>query len=216
MLNCLAMIRIFFEILKMKIRSISIEYSIKKSKQEKETTRILENDIQNLENEMNLQPRDCTQILLNQKKTELEIKRQHIIDGLLLRSRANWDENGEKCTEYFCKLEKKSFINKTISELIDHKGNNISDQSKILSEQECFYKNLYSSKSLFDNDDSFFHHDVRLTDEQRDSCEGNLTFKECGEALKLRKNGKSPGSDGFTVNFFKFFGKILVLLYFVH
>ena len=48
------MIRIFFEILKMKIRSISIEYSIKKSKQEKEATRILENDIQNLENEMNL------------------------------------------------------------------------------------------------------------------------------------------------------------------
>ena len=107
MLNCLAMIRIFFEILKMKIRSISIEYSIKKSKQEKEATRILENDIQNLENEMNLWPRVCTQILLNQKKTELEIKRQHIIDGLLLRSRANWHENGEKCTEYFCKLEKK-------------------------------------------------------------------------------------------------------------
>jgi hypothetical protein len=46
----------------MKIRSISIEYGIKKSKQEKETTRILENDIQNLENEMNLRPRDCTQI----------------------------------------------------------------------------------------------------------------------------------------------------------
>ena len=191
MLNCLAMIRIFFVILKMKIRSISIEYSIKKSKQEKETTNILENDIQNLENEMNLRPRDCTQILLNQKKTELEIKRQHIIDGLLLRSRANWHENGEKCTEYFCKLEKKSFINKIISELIDHKGNNISDQSKILSEQECFYKNLYPSKSLFDNDDSFFYHDVRLTDEQRDSCEGDLTFKECGEVLKLMKNGKS-------------------------
>jgi hypothetical protein len=101
------MIRIFFEILEMKIRSISTEYSIKKSKQEKETTRILENDIQNLENEMNLRPHDCTQKLLNQKKTELEIKRQHIIDGLLLRSRANWHENGEKCTEYFCKLEKK-------------------------------------------------------------------------------------------------------------
>jgi hypothetical protein len=50
-----------FEILKMKIRSISIEYSIKKSKQEKESTRILENDIQNLENKMNLRPRDCTQ-----------------------------------------------------------------------------------------------------------------------------------------------------------
>jgi hypothetical protein len=57
------------------------------------TTRILENDIQNLENEMNLQPRDCTQILLNQKKTELEIKRQHIIDGLLLRSGTRMGKN---------------------------------------------------------------------------------------------------------------------------
>jgi hypothetical protein len=96
----------FFEILKMKIRSISIEYSIKKSKQEKETTRILENDIQNLENEMNLRPRDCTQILLNQKKTELEIKRQHIIDGLLLRSLANWHENGENVLNIFVNYKK--------------------------------------------------------------------------------------------------------------
>jgi hypothetical protein len=124
---------------------------LKSLKQEKETTRILENDIQNLENEMNLRPRDCTHILLNQKKTELEIKRQHIIDGLLLRSQANWHEKGETCTEYSCKIEKKTLISKSISELIDHKGNNISDQSNILSEQECFYKNLYSSKSLFDN-----------------------------------------------------------------
>jgi hypothetical protein len=35
--------------------------------------------------------------------------------------------------------------------------------------------------------------------------EGNLSFKECGESLKLMKNGKSPGSDGFTVDFYKFF-----------
>jgi hypothetical protein len=35
--------------------------------------------------------------------------------------------------------------------------------------------------------------------------EGNLSFKECGEPLKLMKNGKSPGLDGFTVDFYKFF-----------
>jgi hypothetical protein len=46
----------------------------------------------------------------------------------------------------------------------------------------------------------------------------NLSFKECGESLKLMKNGKSPGSDGFTVDFYKFFWKdiILVLLFFGH
>jgi hypothetical protein len=37
--------------------------------------------------------------------------------------------------------------------------------------------------------------------------EGNLSFKECGESLKLMKNGKRPGSDGFTVDFYKFIWK---------
>jgi hypothetical protein len=38
--------QVFFEILKMKIRSVSIAYSIRKSRDEKEKTLKLENDIQ--------------------------------------------------------------------------------------------------------------------------------------------------------------------------
>ena len=48
-------------------------------------------------------------------------------------------------------------------------------------------------------------HNVKLSDELRDSCEGELTFTECGEAFKLMSNGKSPGSDGYTSDFYKFF-----------
>ena len=55
------------------------------------------------------------------------------------------------------------------------------------------------------DNDFFFQHDVKLSDEQKNSLEGNLSFKECGEPLKLMKNRKSPGSDGFTVDFYKFF-----------
>ena len=64
----------------------------------------LENDIQN---QMNLNPTEFIQVSLNQKKGELVNRRQDIVEGLLLRSRANWQENGERCSEYFCKLEKK-------------------------------------------------------------------------------------------------------------
>ena len=99
--------QVFFEILKMKIRSVSIAYSIRKSRDEKEKTLKLENDIQILENQMNLNPTEFIQASLNQKKGELENRRQDIVEGLLLRSRANWHENGERCSEYFCKLEKK-------------------------------------------------------------------------------------------------------------
>ena len=99
--------QVFFEILKMKIRSVSITYSIRKSRDEKEKTLKLENDIQILENQMNLNPTEFIQASLNQKKGELENRRQDIVEGLLLRSQANWHENGERCSEYFCKLEKK-------------------------------------------------------------------------------------------------------------
>jgi hypothetical protein len=49
------------------------------------------------------------------------------------------DENGEKCSEYFCKLEKKNFIKKTITERIDENGQHITDPSEILLEQQHFY-----------------------------------------------------------------------------
>ena len=51
---------------------------------------------------MNLNPTEFIQPSLNQKKGKLENRRQDIVEGLLLRSRANWHENGERCSEYFC------------------------------------------------------------------------------------------------------------------
>ena len=38
-----------------------------------------------------------------------------------------------------------------------------------------------------------------------DSCEGNISVKECLDALKAIGDGKSPGMDGFTVEFYEFF-----------
>jgi hypothetical protein len=124
---------------------------------------------------------------------------------MLLRSKANWHGNGEKCSQYFCKLEKKNFIKKTITELIDNAGHHISDQSKILLQQHEFYKTLYSTTNLDCNDESFLNHNIKLTEEQKYLCEGNITFKECAQSLKLMTNGKSPGSDGYTVDFFILF-----------
>ena len=50
---------------------------------------------------------------------------------------------------------------------------------------------------------------IKNSDFERSSCEGKLTFEECGLALKNMKNETSPGSDGFTVEFYKFFWKDL-------
>ena len=62
---------LFFEIIKMKIRSITIEYSITKSKREREFTKSLENEILHLDNIMNVSPSNETQLTLKQKQLEL-------------------------------------------------------------------------------------------------------------------------------------------------
>ena len=59
---------------------------------------------------------------------------------------------------------------------------------------------MYSTKNLDCNDESFFNHNIKLTEEQKYLCEGNITFKECAKSLKLMTNGKSPGYDGYTVD----------------
>ena len=78
----------------------------------------------------------------------------------------------------------------------------------INSEVACYYKTLYS-RNVLNIDERFFEHRIKLTDEQRELCEGNLTFNECTESLKSMKNGKSPGSDGYTVDFYKIFWKYI-------
>ena len=43
-----------------------------------------------------------------------------------------------------------------------------------------------------------------MTVQEKTSLEGEITLDEASVALKNMKNNKSPGFDGFTVEFFKF------------
>ena len=70
-----------------------------------------------------------------------------VTNGIILRSKTHWYEEGEKNTKYFLSLEKnkaKSHIRK----VIDSNSEEITDQGNILKEIRCFYSNLYSRKSV--------------------------------------------------------------------
>ena len=45
----------------------------------------------------------------------------------------------------------------------------------------------------------------KLEDEERDELDGPLTYEECKKSLESFQNGKSPGVDGLTVEFYKHF-----------
>ena len=76
-----------------------------------------------------------------EKNNALEKITEERIQGLILRSKAEMVEHGEKNSKYFASLEKKRSETKLISRLkINNKIN--TNQTEILSETELFYKNF--------------------------------------------------------------------------
>ena len=72
------------------------------------------------------------------------------------------------------------------------------EQDDISKEHVRFYKELYSKvpTNKVAQDRLLNLLDRKLTDEQRDSCEGQLTVGECLVAVKSMAYCKTPGSDG--------------------
>ena len=86
----------------------------------------------------------------------------------------------------------------------------LTTQKQYLKKRKPFIKKIYSTRNVNPNDsefDIFFNNNLLtpLNEEQSKKCEGMLTEQECYHALKHMDSGKSPGSDGFTCEFYKFF-----------
>ena len=148
-------------------------------------------------------------------KEELDKIEEMEAKGAILRSRIRWTEAGEKNSKYFLNLEKRNATEKLISQLQLSDGTITCDPKCILNEQRLFYEKLYSQPcnamdgmTSSDIESVLSDMDInKLTDTQKVTCEGLVTEHECLNALKNMQNGKSPGCDGFTVDFYKFFWK---------
>ena len=85
-------------------------------------------------------------------------------------------------------------------------GEEIYETKDIITEVKMFYERLYSDRQLEDCEILDLVEDIpTLTVQEKTSLEGEITLDEASVALKNMKNNKSPGSDGFTVEFFKMF-----------
>jgi hypothetical protein len=129
----------------------------------------------------------------------------------MIRSKVQCREEGERCTKFFVQLEKSNAKSKTIEALRDSNGKLITDQAEILEEQVRFYKALYSSEPQDPIAQETLLDPVEkcLNQQERESCEGDITFEEAETAIKGFKTDKSPGSDGLTSEFYKCFWNVV-------
>ena len=139
------------------------------------------------------------------KQSELELIRERKIKGVITRTIARWAGQAEKNSKYFCSLEKRHYTEKTIPKLVLHDNKEIYDQHQILMETKQINKPNYDCKKFETFINGTEQLVSKLNEQEKEQCEGKITLREATQTLKNIKNGKSPGGDGFTVEFLKFF-----------
>ena len=145
---------------------------------------------------------------LENKLKELVLKE---LSGVAIRSKARWLEEGEKPSRYFFKLERERIQRNSIFSVLDSNDAEVFSHAEIEQEIVQFYSNLFSTDSIdtFCKQTCLASIENHLDFSQQQSCEGFLSLQELSDAVKTLNLGKSPGSDGFSVEFYLHFWEIL-------
>lgn len=188
--------------------------SLKKKKRQKKLLD-LQNELKLLENK-HAQGQN-TNILQQIKKLRNEINMIYTqeIETKMLFTRQKYYENGSKFTKLLARKLRKKEADSTIYKIRDPQKNYIENKrDKIQTIFELFYKRLYSKMSEDNGDqiDSFLEtlELPVLTEDQNKALNAKITAKELNEAITRLKANKSPGSDGFTTEWYKAFRKELM------
>ena len=108
-------------------------------------------------------------------------------------------------------LESRNRKKSCIRKLIRDNDEETADSQSIMNEIYNFYSNLYDEKPGIRTDYTncpFLQKSSsipKLSDSMHDLCEGPLRYAECFKVLSTFSNNKTPGNDGLTIEFYKFF-----------
>ena len=195
-----------WEVCKYKIKEYSVSYAREKQSRTKRYYMKIEKELKQLYEMLHEDISDENIEKIDKLKQELDKWYTIKCKGAYIRSREKWLEEGEKCTKYFIQLEKQRGNKKEIH-FVERKGKQIVNNDEILKEIHKFYKNLYCQSAYETDIDEYLRHVhvPSISEEEAESCEGMLTEAECWKVLSTMKLNRSPGSDGLSVEFYRFF-----------
>ena len=199
--------RVGWEYLKYKMREYAREIAIKNARQRKKSRVELEQKVLNLEMDMTDNPSAEKIADYSTAKLELEKFYEYITDGIIMRSKSQWYEEGGKSTKYLLSLEKRNKVKSNIRKLcLKEENDETTDPKQTLDELKQFYSGLYTKKSTKTEQECMLYlEDINtptLTEEKQKQCDRKLTHKEIWDSLTFMKNGKPPGNDGLTKEFY--------------
>ena len=125
----------------------------------------------------------------------------------IISSGVKWTEQGEKATKYFLSRGKQLSAQKTITEIKENDDRIVGDRA-ILQHCAAHYSNVFTAAGANKEKMSCFLNNSnipKLSDFERQQCEGAINGDECKFALSLMEKRKAPGVTGFTAEFFLHF-----------
>ena len=208
-----------WELCKIKIKEFCINYSKSKYKTQRNRRIELQIELEKLDRDLGINEANEESLKQREKiKKELGIYELQEAKGAQTRSKIKFIEEGEKNTKYFLNLEKARSNTKILDKITKEDGECVVNHQDIMKEQVRFFKQRYKNNYDFQeetaNDFTRNINVPKISEEQKESLEGQINDSEISIALKKMKNGSSPGSDGISTGFLKFFWikiKIIVL-----
>jgi len=210
---------LLWDTIKCCIRGKCIGYAINKKKLERKTIELATNTLYELEDEQSYAIRnEATEEDLNSIKDKMQ-EQQSLIDGHIeedtrasaIRSKCDWYEQGDKSSKLFLSLEKSRGDKKVLTRLKAANGEIYTDLGKILEEEERYYKQLYSSNMKNSAEEItktrriFNINSPKLEEIDQEDLQKDIEELEIWKIIKESPKNKSPGTDGFTNEFYQTF-----------
>ena len=203
-----------WEMIKLEVRGFTVKYSARKKKSCENLIQVLEHKLKWLESELVAEDIHGTKIFshesvlqeLEKVKSDLNDILEYQAQGARIRTRTNWLNYGEKNCAYFFNLEKYNYISRNCFKLRDEKGNIVTNPKQILDIQARFYEQLYKSDKV-EIDENYLS-DLefnKLSDQQQQEIDKEITSIEIHQAIKQLKKGKCPGNDGINIEWYECF-----------
>lgn len=150
--------------------------------------------------------------LCKKLESDLHTIEVNICEGAIIRAKIKQIEEGEKSTKYFFNLEKFRQKSQTISRIVSHNDVVLNNSHDIIKESVYFYTNLFSGDNCTEStvQDSFVNNlSSKLNNDDVNICKVDISLDELKNAVFKMDSDKSPGSDGLTSAFYKYFLMIL-------
>ena len=197
---------LWWDLGKNKIKELAIWVSNKLNQDDRNSQRLLENEIKRIKAIPNYD---------QERLHDLELQLRSFLDkraeGDRIRSRVKWFEEGEQSTKFFHSVEKTKASNKDFDQILDENKVLKTGTDEVMRVQVEFYKKLYTSEGIDDSACEFFGSYINkvLSDEDRNLLNARISIDELYSSLRKMKDEKSPGPDGIIPIFYKLYWEYL-------